>query len=1109
MADFLPVRTKRLLGMDATSSPTILPEGIIQLIENMRPEREAFYTREGNLKYNSTVIPTGAGISGLGIYCHPVNGVRIVLTASGGSLFTGLAGVFVLRSADLSGALCKISQFNEKALILDSSYGLFIYNGVTLEAYFGGLPSPKTYTLIDSFELAADWTPVDCTVTNDRAHFIHGYQSVKITPDSGHTTFSINKVLSPAVTITTFPDGSAANEDDYISIYLIITGFRNITGLWLSLIQDGGTSWFGTDLTANPTWTSNTLDSVGLTIRVRRTAFTDNSGTPSWTDPIEEITLVGTCVTGTLPTINCDFLRSEKTGPIVHEHSKIISKIQNGETGITYTGTWTAAWSSTYTARDAGGVSAILKGTKTIILTFAAPLDLTTFDDGSAALDTDDIQIYLGKSTTLPATLVLAFTTSGGVLTSGTLNISAVKKLTPITFSKADFTGAGNWNSVSVLTITAGAYAGDIYVDEVSLIRHKGNIAVNLFESGETWVVGAHTTQTWETLEKYIRSDEGSVNSLKLSFQVVGAVRTDSAVRSALSLDLSAYSTLILRSDDDLLGLWVYLPYYKQLKSITLTLTDNGAKLATKTFLQEELPAFAESTGNLLAGSWFDLHIAITQWTVTSGFNWAHVDDLTVAWEVAADRASVIMYLDQWTIKREQALTGIYAYKVVFLNSSGDRSDGSLPSDFITLSGAEVYLTNIPISGSSTDYSPVVSREIYRIGGTSALWKLVATISDNSTTTLLDNAKDGSLGLSLTADITGDPYYASCMAVQDGIVVIGNLLTKDNIYYPCGILVSENGSCEVFNHLNFFEIEPNITSIKWLHSIFNFIFVGKEDSIWKFNPINLSEKPLKLTDQYGGVGLLSVVSGEDELFFLDSTGVISYNNSFFDRISDATPSHPSSVASYIEDIPSAYRDQCWMEYYQNTLFVGVVEAGGTYPTVILAWYPRKKLWYVIRSSNNGWNTSCAVSYKSALAGDILLLGHATAGFVYIGLEPSSNVDTSVADTTNEITSILHFPDRDFGEPESFKDYDTHFLFGRKLAAGTNVPITITPYVDSVAQTPLTEDFRGTTLSIDSLTGKKLEINFPQFGYLASYLGVKITAVGRWMFHSLTEMVRKI
>jgi hypothetical protein len=85
-----------------------------------------------------------------------------------------------------------------------------------------------------------------------------------------------------------------------------------------------------------------------------------------------------------------------------------------------------------------------------------------------------------------------------------------------------------------------------------------------------------------------------------------------------------------------------------------------------------------------------------------------------------------------------------YGYKVTYVTSFGE-TDGSTAGTVTTTSTGAVDLTAIPVSSDAN----VTSRKIYRTVGGGSSYLLLATLSDNTTTTYADTIADGSLGAAL------------------------------------------------------------------------------------------------------------------------------------------------------------------------------------------------------------------------------------------------------------------------------------------------------------------------------------------------------------------------
>jgi hypothetical protein len=86
-------------------------------------------------------------------------------------------------------------------------------------------------------------------------------------------------------------------------------------------------------------------------------------------------------------------------------------------------------------------------------------------------------------------------------------------------------------------------------------------------------------------------------------------------------------------------------------------------------------------------------------------------------------------------------LNGAYTYVITFVTADGE-TEGGLASASRTVSSKKIELSQIPTS----PLRSVTSRKIYRTAAGGVQHKLVATLSDNLTTTYSDNIADGSLG---------------------------------------------------------------------------------------------------------------------------------------------------------------------------------------------------------------------------------------------------------------------------------------------------------------------------------------------------------------------------
>jgi hypothetical protein len=1087
-ANFSPQRIKRFIGMDGYSDPTSLGEGVAQLIQNMRPQKRAIYTREGLTKHNATIIPTSAGIYGLGRY-YANTTTPLTIAISNGSMYTGdVNGVFTSRYSGLaSTSHCKVVQFSDKALIIDRITGILVYKyGVT--PYFAGVPTPILTRLLDSFEDATLWTVTSGTATNDYVHYTNGLQAVNFTSTSGGTMVA-TKTYS-GVDFTTFSDGTTTLATDYVALDIIPGMPANITSLTLDIgtgaVGSEFASYFTVTLSFEDVWVNNSLPFVQLTLRVRQRKFQTGAGSPSWAT-VRGVRLTAVAASGQTATIICDNLRLERSGPIATEYRKKIADFESNEAWTQTAGA--GSFVLNYQYKYFGDASLQITGNVTVDYTVS--LNLTTFDDGTASSTIDDIQIYLGRTATATgaATIALRFYYDATHYYSTSFTVSNITRkansFQGFTVSKALFTPGGgtpSWSTISkVEIVTAGLSAGSVYLDYCSLIPHVEMTQVAAFESSEDWEFLDATTGTKSWSSLISRADEGSGNSLQISTKPGKPSAT--IVLTGLSLNLTSYPSGVAVQTSDLNGIWCYIPNIATVKQIQLQAGTTGlADYFEKVIIKDDFPSLQSPEKD----NWYQLRFAESDFvTVTGSPTWSNIQELRVVITPNSKALGTKVYLDQWCIVRSAQLTGTYYYFVTYETVDGDESESSNISDPLTVKSSQISLTVIP----TTTVARVARINIYRIGGMSDEYQFVMGIENSSQATAVDSIIEDNLG-AIYEDLSGAPYIPKAICVHDKKVVIANLTASDGTYYPAGVMVSNENSYETFDPLNFFEIEPNAGfEIKWLISFNNFVWVGKEDSIWRFDPNNLDIPPYCVTRDFGGVGLLSVIKGKNEFYALSKTDAIICNGDTVTSFSEPW------VRNFINSIPSTYLDKSWMEFFDNTILIGIPQGSDTSPTLILAFHTLTNSWFTI----SGWTVRCAMVPPKGSEGNILLLGSATLGQVYRGFYGDD--DDGVA-----IQSVIFTSHQDFGSPELMKDYSKIFIFGNTLTSSP-VQLVINPWLDGGdTGINLTDPILTT---ITSSANSKLELPMPSLGGFGSFLGLKITATKRWTFRGLTQHIRQL
>jgi len=167
-------------------------------------------------------------------------------------------------------------------------------------------------------------------------------------------------------------------------------------------------------------------------------------------------------------------------------------------------------------------------------------------------------------------------------------------------------------------------------------------------------------------------------------------------------------------------------------------------------------------------------------------------------------------------------LTGVYSYKVTYVNSNLVEGDVNPVSNTFTAATEDIRVTSIPIAPISFG---VNSRRLYRTENSGTVYKLVTTIEDNTTTTYDDAIADASLGAAAPTDQGEPPNYSAIVFHQSRLFVIDPATNF--------VKYSEIGNPYVFKSTSFRRIGDKTGDIPVGLEIFdNSIVVGCRKSIW-------------------------------------------------------------------------------------------------------------------------------------------------------------------------------------------------------------------------------------------------------------------------------------
>lgn len=1109
----------QIKGMDVTSSICGLPEGKARLIRNLRPFENRLYTREGITRINAAEISAGKPVYGVGHHVVDGSTEYNIAVCNGGIYKVTDAGVVTGPTGPTLSTTkqCQITQFGNVSLIVDQTTGIVIWkDGKT--PYLAGLPSPKVYKLIDSFEVVWTVTSGGAVVLDDTIK-VHGSYSLKVTNTAAanciiYKTFTSMKLNGTSV----FSDSSDSNTDDYIAITVIRQNPADITACWLKLGDTGLTNYWKARLDLTPEWLDSQINFTTLDIKIRKKSFEVGGGTPNW-EAITQAQLEIQADTGDAAVTRWDFLRLEKSGPRGFEYNKEIANVDPTETWVTAGSTLAWNWQYFIKGNNSLAITANSSGEHVYRL---GTWDLTTFIDGGASSIIDEIEIYLGKSTagyTPSVELRFYHDFAGAVYAYTTLVPTSVNSLSRFAVSKALFTAgggfaSGDWASIERITLVLTSNASStVFVDAISLVKHRNVKVVALCEPVEvgTWamVTTSGLSYTWNSNPIYVNGDEGSTYSLNPYLQrneTNGGTFIFSFTPTA-ALNLSIFATSVTVQTGDKIGLFMACYDYRSFKSITLKYGPVG--MATHyyyhTFNKEDLPDLCSpglptgvyggsyhpitGLGGIHTAYWFNLRAKISEHTAVGTPNWNSIAEMRL--EIVLEptvNTTDNLFFDAWTLIRKGDLNGIYNYKVTFISIDGEESDGSNISDDVILRNNPAYISNIPTTAVAS--SNIVGRNIYRLGGSSGEWRLLTRLDNLTTVAFIDETIEDNLGSIIEEEIEGQPFIPKAICIHKDKIVIANLTGPDGIIYPSGVMVSEAGSYDVFNTEKMFEIEGHSgRQIRWLHSAFDKVYVAKEDSIWSFDPDDLTKPPHLETRLYGGYSAVTVVQGENEFYFLDPSGrIISFNSSFFSDVSADIYADLKTCVGFTTAV-------IHLQYYDDLLMFFFVDSAA--PTTCMTYacykpYAPNKFWFDIYP----WKVCSSVSFKT-VTGNRLYIGSATLGLIYRAFYGTTD-DTAI------ISTYFHTKMSDFDQPETRKDYLKLFIFV-SFPTGTLGSFSITPLYDDGSGSDTV------TVAASTSNYSRLEIPLPPMtaGYPVNFLGFKIVTSTTFGYDliSFVEIVR--
>jgi hypothetical protein len=360
---------------------------------------------------------------------------------------------------------------------------------------------------------------------------------------------------------------------------------------------------------------------------------------------------------------------------------------------------------------------------------------------------------------------------------------------------------------------------------------------------------------------------------------------------------------------------------------------------------------------------------------------------------------------------------GTYSYAVKFVSALGVEGDILRYSGTATVSSTKILLTGIPLAPAGQDCS---ARHLYRIADGGAAYFLVASISDNLTTSYLDNLADSDLGPQmLNQSFPNSPlppcrywlahaarvYAAGCFATTGPVTGSPNVLFVSDILDPTTARLSTDPTA--VDQGGRFPLEsPAAGTITGLADHGNMPIVFTGGSLHVFTGSQPSDFRLDPLSAHGCCAHRSICSTQEELFWLASDGVWSWRIEGYVEFAATQRSYvrvSEKIRDRIDAIPASGLAKASGVYSDSRYWLATPDQNLVYDLPLDAWY---------EDDGNTWTQLAASVFTSDSRPRIYGAKRGTAQVWQL--------DTGTTDNGSAIGCRVQTADLDAGLPGRFK-----------------------------------------------------------------------------------------
>ncbi len=376
-------------------------------------------------------------------------------------------------------------------------------------------------------------------------------------------------------------------------------------------------------------------------------------------------------------------------------------------------------------------------------------------------------------------------------------------------------------------------------------------------------------------------------------------------------------------------------------------------------------------------------------------------------------------------------LTGVYSYKVTYVNTQSVESDVGPVSNTMTAANENIRITSIPVAPQSFG---IAARRLYRTESGGSTYKRVITISDNTTTTYDDAVADGSLGATAPTDKGVPPLYAAIVYHANRLFMVDftnpNYLYYTDLAEPYTVAATNfikigDGTSDIIKGLGVYDNSVVCFCEKSIYMVYMPSTTASEWQVVKSKSAYGSKSPYCLLEYNNKLLFLAVQNDKIAGFAALSGDTVDPSATLLTVSSAGSDLKSDRIETDVFDFVSTYVRNVSGLVFKNKAYISVTKASGntTNNRVYVMDFSisrlnknQKEAWVPF----TGWNAAQFCVY----GGNLYYISSTATGFVY-------KYDTSVySDDGSAINS--YFWTKEFS---GFKqDINSHkdFRFGNFL-----------------------------------------------------------------------------